>query len=177
LNYDTSKVKMIISDVDGVMTDGSIYIGKGGLELKQFCVSDGAGVALLRAAGLELSLISGRKSEATAERAKELKIENVYNGTLNKIPPYEAIKKKYNLTDNQIAYIGDDLIDIPVMELAGVPIATDNAVPAAKKAAVYVTQNGGGHGAFREAVEWLLTKQDRLTEVINLLREKVQNQK
>ena len=71
MNYDTSKVKMIISDVDGVMTDGSIYIGKGGLELKQFCVSDGAGVALLRAAGLELALISGRKSEATAERAKE----------------------------------------------------------------------------------------------------------
>jgi len=177
LNYDTSKVKMIISDVDGVMTDGSIYKGKGGLELKKFDVSDGAGVALLRAAGLELALISGRKSEATAERAKELKIENLYNGTLNKIPPYEALKQKYNLTDDQIAYIGDDLIDIPVMELAGVPIATDNAVPTAKEVAVYVTQNGGGYGAFREAVEWLLTEQGRLTEVIDLLRKKVQNQK
>ena len=177
MNYDASKVKMVISDVDGVMTDGSIYKGKDGLELKKFSVSDGAGVAFLRAAGLELALISGRKSEATAERAKELNIENLYNGTLNKIPPYEALKRQYNLTDDQIAYIGDDIIDIPVMELAGVPIATDNAVPAAKEVAVYVTQNGGGYGAFREAVEWLLTEQGRLTEVIDLLREKVQNQK
>ena len=105
------------------------------------------------------------------------KIKNLYNGTLNKIPPYEALKQQYNLTDDQIAYIGDDIIDIPVMELAGVPIATDNAVPATKEVAVYVTQNGGGYGAFREAVEWLLTEQGRLTEVIDLLREKVQNQK
>mgnify|MGYP000938758909 CR=1 FL=1 len=105
------------------------------------------------------------------------KIENLYNGTLNKIPPYEALKQQYNLTDDQIAYIGDDLIDIPVMELAGVPIATDNAVPATKEVAVYVTQNGGGYGAFREAVEWLLNEQGRLTEVIDLLRKKVQNQK
>jgi 3-deoxy-D-manno-octulosonate 8-phosphate phosphatase (KDO 8-P phosphatase) len=101
----------------------------------------------------------------------------LYNGTLNKIPPYEELKAKYNLTNDQIAYIGDDLIDIPVMELAGVPIATDNAVPAAKKVAVYVTQSGGGYGAFREAVEWLLNEQGRLTEVIDLLRKKVQNQK
>ncbi|MBN4081131.1 HAD hydrolase family protein [Caldithrix abyssi] len=176
MSYDVAKVKMIISDVDGVWTDGAIYKGKNGLELKRFCVTDGAGVALIRAAGLELALISGRKSDATAERAKELKIEDVFNGTLNKIPPYEALKAKYNLTDDEIAYIGDDMIDIPVMEVVGVPIATENASHAAKAAAVYVTEKGGGNGAFREAVEWLLTEQGRLTEVIALLQEKVRNQ-
>ncbi len=97
MSYDIQKVKMIISDVDGVWTDGAIYKGKDGIELKRFCVTDGAGVAIVRAAEMELALISGRKSEATAERASELKIEDVYNGTLNKIPPYEALKAKYNL--------------------------------------------------------------------------------
>ena len=97
MDYDIQKVKMIISDVDGVWTDGSIYKGKDGIELKRFFVNDGAGVAIIRAAGLKLALISGRFSEATADRAAELKIEDVYNGTLNKIPPYEALKEKYNL--------------------------------------------------------------------------------
>ena len=104
MSYDIQKVKMIISDVDGVWTDGAIYKGKDGIELKRFCVTDGAGVAIVRAAEMELALISGRKSEATAERASELKIEDVYNGTLNKIPPYEALKAKYNLTDDEIGW-------------------------------------------------------------------------
>ena len=176
MDYDIQKVKMIISDVDGVWTDGSIYKGKGGIELKRFFVNDGAGVAIIRAAGLKLALISGRFSEATAVRAAELKIEDVYNGTLNKIPPYEALKEKYNLSNNEIAYIGDDLIDIPVMNLVGVPIATENASKICKAAAVYVTEKSGGQGAFREAVEWILAKQGRLDTVIESLKEKVQNQ-
>ena len=90
------KIKLIISDVDGVLTDGSIYIGSNGEEMKKFSVEDGAGVALARASGLIIALLSGRFSSATDIRAKELKIENVYNGTLNKIPPYEAIKKKFS---------------------------------------------------------------------------------
>ena len=86
-----NKVKLIISDIDGVWTDGALYKGGNGLELKKFCVNDGAGVAILRQAGLKLALISGRFSEATAERAAELKIEDLYNGTINKIPPYNAV--------------------------------------------------------------------------------------
>ena len=121
MKYDIKKVKMIISDVDGVWTDGAIYKGKDGIELKRFCVMDGAGVVLLREAKMELALISGRYSDATAERAKELKIENVYNGTLNKIPPYLTLKEKYNLKDEEIAYIGDDMIDIPIMAIANFP--------------------------------------------------------
>ena len=177
MSYDINKVKMVISDVDGVWTDGAIYKGKNGIELKRFCVTDGAGVALLREAGLELALISGRHSEATAERAKELKIDNVYNGTLNKIPPYNALKEKFNLTDDEIAYIGDDMIDIPVMELVGVPIATENASNTCKAVAVHITEKSGGYGAFREAVEWILTEQGQLANVFDSLRKKVQNQK
>ena len=177
MSYDINKVKMVISDVDGVWTDGAIYKGKNGIELKRFCVTDGAGVALLREAGLELALISGRHSDATAERAKELKIKNVYNGTLNKIPPYNALKEKFNLTDDEIAYIGDDMIDIPVMELVGVPIATENASNTCKAVAVHITEKSGGYGAFREAVEWILTEQGRLANVFDSLRKKVQNQK
>jgi len=177
MSYDINKVKMVISDVDGVWTDGAIYKGKDGIELKRFCVTDGAGVALLREAGLELALISGRHSDATAERAKELKIDNVYNGTLNKIPPYNALKEKFNLTDDEIAYIGDDMIDIPVMELVGVPIATENASIPCKAVAIHITEKSGGYGAFREAVEWILTEQGRLANVFDSLRKKVQNQK
>jgi 3-deoxy-D-manno-octulosonate 8-phosphate phosphatase (KDO 8-P phosphatase) len=177
MSYDINKVKMVISDVDGVWTDGAIYKGKNGIELKRFCVTDGAGVALLREAGLELALISGRHSDATAERAKELKIKNVYNGTLNKIPPYNALKEKFNLTDDEIAYIGDDTIDIPVMELVGVPIATENASIPCKAVAIHITEKSGGYGAFREAVEWILTEQGQLANVFNSLRKKVQNQK
>jgi len=177
MSYDINKVKMVISDVDGVWTDGAIYKGKNGIELKRFCVTDGAGVALLREARLELALISGRHSDATAERAKELKIKNVYNGTLNKIPPYNALKEKFNLTDDEIAYIGDDMIDIPVMELVGVPIATENASIPCKAVAIHITEKSGGYGAFREAVEWILTEQGQLANVFNSLRKKVQNQK
>ena len=177
MSYDIQKVKMIISDVDGVWTDGAIYKGKNGIELKRFCVTDGAGVAIVRAAGIELALISGRKSEATAERASELKIDDVYNGTINKIPPYQALKEKYNLADDEIAYIGDDMIDIPVMELVGVPIATENASLVCKSVAIHVTEKPGGYGAFREAVEWILSEQGRLDEVLIALREKVKNQK
>ncbi|MBT3478606.1 MAG: HAD hydrolase family protein [Candidatus Marinimicrobia bacterium] len=177
MSYEINKIKMIISDVDGVWTDGAIYKGKDGIELKRFDVTDGAGVAILRAAGLKLALISGRKSDATAERAAELKIDDVYNGTLNKIPPYESLKEKYNFSDNEIAYIGDDMIDIPVMELVGVPIATENASKSCKATAVHVTEKSGGYGAFREAVEWILSEQGRLEDVIADLRKMVQNQK
>ena len=176
---DINKIKMIISDVDGVWTDGSVYKGFSAtenIELKKFSVSDGAAVALIREAGLKVALISGRKSAATEARASELKIKDVYNGTLNKIPPYEELKSKYALSDKEIAYVGDDLIDIPIMEKVAFPIATNNASAPCKKVATYVTKKNGGDGAFREAVEWILLEQGRLDSVIKSLQEKVKNQ-
>ena len=116
-----------------------------------------------------------RISEASAERAAELKIEDLYNGTINKIPPYNELKAKYNLSDDEIAYVGDDIIDIPVMNLVGVPIATENASNACKDAAIYITKKPGGDGAFREAVEWILSKQGILENTLEELRVKVQN--
>ena len=177
--YDINKIKMIISDVDGVWTDGSVYKGFSAtenIELKKFSVSDGAAVALIREAGLKVALISGRKSAATESRASELKIQDIYNGTLNKIPPYEELKSKYTLSDDEIAYVGDDLIDIPIMEKVAFPIATNNASTPCKKVATYITKKNGGDGAFREAVEWILSEQGRLDSVIKSLQEKVKNQ-
>ena len=176
---DINKIKMIISDVDGVWTDGSVYKGFSAtenIELKKFSVSDGYAVALIKEAGLKIALISGRKSAATEARASELKIKDVYNGTLNKIPPYEELKTKYALFDEEIAYVGDDLIDIPIMEKVAFPIATNNASAPCKKVATYVTKKNGGDGAFREAVEWILLEQGRLDSVIKSLQEKVKNQ-
>lgn len=166
-------IKMIISDVDGVLTDGAVYKGENNREYKRFSVTDGAGIALARVAGLKIAFISGRFSPATESRAQELRIEDVYNGTLNKITPYEELKTKYNLADENIAYVGDDLIDIPVMELAGISIAVANAYQPVKNLAHYVTKIHGGCGALREAIDWILKQQGRYEDSLQKLREEV----
>ena len=170
---DYNNIKLIISDIDGVWTDGSIYRGTDNIELKKFSVFDGVGMAMARAANLKIALISGRYSSATESRALELKIKDVYNGALNKIPAYEELKIKYDLNDSNIAYIGDDWIDIPVMEQVAAPIAVKNATKEVKNVAVHITRSSGGDGAFREAVEWIVESQGRTDEVIKLMREKV----
>ena len=166
---------MIISDIDGVWTDGAFYKGTDGQEFKKFNVNDGVGVAMARAAGYKIALISGRFSPATKYRAKELKIEDVYNGGLNKLHAYEELKTKYNLVDPEIAYVGDDLIDIPVMEKVGVPIAVANAIQDVKEISIYTTKVAGGFGAFREAISWLINEQGRMEEVLNSMKEKILN--
>ena len=172
------KVKLVITDVDGVLTDGSIY--KGGneityksfnnFELKKFSVLDGAGVALARLLNFHIAIISGRKSTATEIRANELNITDVYNGTLNKMKPYNELKLKYNLSDENCAFIGDDIIDISLMEQVGVPIAVANAYHLVKEKAIYTTSLSGGYGAFREAVDWIAICQGRYEEGIQLMK-------
>ena len=169
------EIKMLISDVDGVWTDGSFYKGTDNIELKKFSVFDGVGVVMARAAKIKIALISGRFSSATEHRAKELGIEDVYNGTLNKLPVYEKLKLKYKLDDSNIAYIGDDLIDIPVMEVVALPIAVANATLDVKKIAAHVTELSGGEGAFREAISWIISEQGRTEEVIQIMRERITN--
>ena len=171
------KVKLIIADVDGVLTDGAIY--KGGneityksfnnFELKKYCVLDGAGVALARLLNFHIAIISGRKSTATEIRANELNITDVYNGTLNKMKPYNELKLKYNLSDENCAFIGDDIIDISLMEKVGVPIAVSNAYHLVKNKAIYTTSLSGGFGAFREAIDWIAICQGRYEEGIHLM--------
>ncbi|MDA9594111.1 HAD hydrolase family protein [bacterium] len=162
---DYKKIKMIISDIDGVWTDGSIYRGTDNMEFKKFSVFDGVGVAYARAAELKIAIISARYSPATEFRAKELKIDDCYNGGLNKLHAYNDLKKKYSLSDDQIAYLGDDMVDLPVMELVGLPIAVANATPDIIQVADHTTEVKGGEGAFREAVEWIIKKQNRAEEV------------
>ena len=162
---DYKKIKMIISDIDGVWTDGSIYRGTDNMEFKKFSVFDGVGVAYARAAELKIAIISARYSPATEFRAKELKIDDCYNGGLNKLHAYNDLKKKYSLFDDQIAYLGDDMVDLPVMELVGLPIAVANATPDIMQVAEHTTEVKGGEGAFREAVEWIIKKQNRTEEV------------
>jgi len=170
---DIKNIKMIISDVDGVWTDGGFYKGTNGIELKKFSVFDGVGVAMARAADIKIALISGRYSPATEHRAKELGIEDVYNGSLNKLPVYEELKSKYGFDDSNIAYIGDDIIDIPVMNKVAVPIAVANATSDVKKVALHITQLSGGEGAFREAVSWIISEQGRTEQVFKVMQERI----
>ena len=170
------KVKLVITDVDGVLTDGSIYKAKdpaalGDIEFKQFSIVDGAGIALARLLDLRVAIISGRRSSATDARAMELKIKDVYNGSLNKMIPYEDLKSKYSLNDEDIAFIGDDIIDLNLMENVGAPIAVANAYHLVKDTAIYTTSLPGGQGAFREAIDWLAMCQGRYEEGIQLMKD------
>ncbi|MFA4838042.1 MAG: HAD hydrolase family protein [Candidatus Neomarinimicrobiota bacterium] len=164
------KLKILVADVDGVFTDGSLFIGENGMEFKRFHVFDGAGVALLRAVKFPLAIISGRHSGVTAYRMKELHLEeNLFQGNLAKLEPYAEIKKKFQVSDDEVAYIGDDLIDIPILKRVGVPISVANALPEVKKCAIYVTQRNGGDGALREAIELILKAQEKFVPALEIL--------
>ena len=162
--------------MDGVMTDGTIYKGNDGIEMKRFSVLDGAGVAMAREAGLKMAIISGRFSPATTARAKELGLEDdCYQGGLNKLSVYEQLKEKHGFSDEEAAFVGDDLIDLVVMEKVGLPIAVANALPDVKEIAGYVTETSGGEGAFREAVEFILKGQEVYEAVVDRLKQKILN--
>ncbi len=161
MNNRIGKVKLIIFDVDGVLTDGRIVFTESGDEIKQFDASDGAGIKFLRRAGLIGAVLSGRKSRIVARRCKELGIGIVEQGALDKIEAYERILKKLKLADEQVCYMGDDLPDLPVMWRVGYPVAVPNARPEVRQAAVHVTRAEGGRGAARELVEKILKAQGR----------------
>lgn len=168
------KIKIILTDVDGVFTDGTIYKGNDGSEFKRFSVLDGAGVALAQAAGMKVAIVSGRYSPATESRAKELGLEDdCYQGELNKAALYDRLKEKYGFEDEEAVFIGDDLIDIEVMERVGLPIAVANAVAPVKSVAKLVTEAKGGEGAFREAVEVVLHSRGEYEATVLLLRDKI----
>ena len=172
LNHKLKHIKLIVSDVDGILTDGTIFIGEG-VELKQFTVEDGAGAALARLAGIPVALISGRFSKATEIRAKEMKIEKCYQGSLDKLNPFNEICNHYNVSPFEVAYIGDGLIDIPVMEQVEVSITVPNAHPLVKEFATHETKRSGGEGVLLEAVEWILYAQNRHDDVIDKMRKEI----
>ena len=149
-------VKLIIVDVDGVLTDGSLIVGDSGEEFKVFHVRDGLGITLAISAGIGVAFVSGRYSRAVATRAKDLRVEEVYQGVANKLSAYDSLLKKYSLDDKEVCYIGDDLSDIPPLKRAGASYAVADAAEEVKKVAKRVTKNPGGKGAVREVIDSLL---------------------
>ena len=147
---------MLILDVDGVLTDNTLYLDDNGLESKKFNVADGMGISLAHRAGIEVALISGRPSKATGFRAFHLGIKHVYLGEPDKLRAYEKLKRKLNIKDNQIAYVGDDILDVPVLKKVGLPVCVKNTNANARRFAKLVTKAKGGEGAVREVVDLIL---------------------
>lgn len=154
------KIKCVILDVDGVLTDGGIYAAPDGSELfKPFFARDGLAVSLARKVGLTTAIITGRASSIVANRAQELHIDLVYQGCLDKRASYADIRKKTGFTDEEIAYVGDDIVDLPIMRQVGLPCAVGDAVPEVKEIAQIIAAQPGGRGAVREIYEIILKTQ------------------
>ena len=161
------KIQLIIFDVDGVLTDGGIYIGDSGELFKSFNCRDGFGITAAQKLGLKTAIITGRVSSCTATRARELKISAVKQGCMNKREAYKEIKSKFNLTDENIAYVADDIIDLPVFVQVGFRAAVGDADAEVKNFAHLITNNFGGHGAVREVLEFILKSQDKWQKIID----------
>ncbi len=155
-----AQIKILLMDVDGTMTDGSVILlsqpDGTALEIKSFDAHDGQGLTLAHTAGLRTGCITGRESSALLRRAQEMKMEFVYMKQPLKMPAYEDILRITGASDLEVAFVGDDLPDIPLMRRAGLAVAVGDAVPEVKKAAHYTTKAVAGHGAIREAVEVVL---------------------
>jgi len=170
LSQSISKIKLLISDVDGVLTDGKIQISSNNVESKFFNVEDGTGAALAYYAKLPIALISGRYSKCTEIRAKELNVTHCIQDTLNKKKVLDKLLKIYNVKKEQVAYIGDSLVDIPVLTVVGLPIAVSNAHPIVKNMAIYITDKLGGQGVLLEVVEKILIGQNKYKSTLNLMK-------
>jgi 3-deoxy-D-manno-octulosonate 8-phosphate phosphatase (KDO 8-P phosphatase) len=169
-----SQIKLVLMDVDGTMTDGGVTLlsqpDGTALEIKTFDAHDGQGLTLARSAGLRTGCITGRESAALLRRAQEMKMEFIYMKQPVKMPAYEEILRKAGVPDSAVAYIGDDLPDIPIMRRAGFAVAVGDAVPEVKKAAHYTTKAVAGRGAVREAVEVILKSKGTWEEMIDKAR-------
>jgi 3-deoxy-D-manno-octulosonate 8-phosphate phosphatase (KDO 8-P phosphatase) len=163
------KIRLLLFDVDGVLTDGKIYLfpvppegqHRVAVEAKGFSAHDGAGISLARLGGLKTGLITRRNSETVALRARDLKLEYVYQGSMDKLKAFREILHKEGLAASEAAFVGDDVIDLPPMQNCGLSIAVANARSEVKKSAHYVTPHVGGEGALRDAIEYILKAQGR----------------
>ena len=165
-----AQIKIILMDVDGTMTDGGVTLlsqpDGSALEIKTFDAHDGQGLTLAHTAGLRTGCITGRESTALLRRAREMKMDFVYMKIALKMPAYEDILQKAGVPDSAVAFIGDDLPDIPLMRRVGLAVAVGDAVPEVKKAAHYTTKAHAGRGAVREAIELILKSKGIFEELI-----------
>ncbi|MAY36750.1 MAG: 3-deoxy-manno-octulosonate-8-phosphatase KdsC [Spongiibacteraceae bacterium] len=157
-------VRLLVTDVDGVLTDGSLYFGNSGEEIKAFSILDGLGIKLLRDTGIDTAIITGRVSDLVSRRAGELKITTIYQGREDKLTALQELCQDLELPLSAIAYIGDDLPDLAAIRAAGLGITVANGHPFVAQHADWQTEAAGGHGAVREACELIMKAQDTLLE-------------
>ena len=163
------RIRLVGLDVDGVLTDGGLYIGQAGgqpVELKRFDIQDGLGIKLLQMAGLTVAFVSARTSEATAARARELKVDEVIQSN-KKLPAFEQLLARHKLAWEDCCFVGDDLPDLPVLRRVGLPVAVANAVPEVRAAAQVMTRAAGGAGAAREVAELVLRGRGAWDELLD----------
>jgi len=173
-NYDmqtiiekAKKLKLLILDVDGVLTDGKLFFDNEGHEYKSFHARDGHGIKLLRQTGVEVAVISGRKSNSVALRMKSLGIEYVYQGHEDKRAAFKELLSKVGVTPEQVAHVGDDLLDLPIMTRVGLAIAVNDANFAVKEHADWCTSALGGNGAVREVCDFIMQSQGHFDDILN----------
>ena len=161
-----ARIKLLLMDCDGVLTDGGLTLLENGDEHKRFHARDGHGIVLLHRAGLKSGIISGRSSSCVQRRARELGIEYVFQGSLDKIKDFEELLGQAGVSENEVGFIGDDVTDIPLMQRSELAVAVADAVEETRSVAHYVTQLSGGHGAVREVIEIILKSQGRWHELM-----------
>lgn len=154
------EVELLLLDVDGVLTDGTIYFTHEGTETKGFNTQDGFGIRLLQKIGVDVGLITARSSEAVRKRAENLGLQHVYQGVDNKITAYEELLNKLGIEPSKVAYVGDDWLDFPLLRRVGFSVAVANGVHAVKQMADYVTKRDGGRGAVREVCDLIIDAKD-----------------
>ena len=153
------KIKLLATDVDGVLTDAGAYYSENGIELKKFSIRDGMGMTLLQKAGYTVAIVTTENTKIAEVRAKRLHINDVYQGVANKVEAVEDLLKKYSLSWDEVAFVGDDINDIPVLRKVGFAVVPADATSLNKKVAHFVTKNAGGHGCVREVCDLLLAQQ------------------
>jgi 3-deoxy-D-manno-octulosonate 8-phosphate phosphatase (KDO 8-P phosphatase) len=154
-----SQIKLVIFDVDGVLTDGGLYFTDDGREIKKFNVRDGLGISILVKKGIEVAVITGRNSVIVAERMKSLGVSHVYQGRMNKLETYENLKMALQISDAEVAFVGDDIIDLPIMQHCGLSVAVADAHEDVIKQAKLVLNTCGGRGAARELCDLVMNAQ------------------
>ena len=163
--HKAARIRLVVFDVDGVLTDGRLYFGNDGDEYKAFHSRDGHGIKMLQNNGVEIAVISGRRARSVERRMADLGVRHVYLGIDDKLAAFESLLRELQINLEQVAYVGDDIIDLPVMRKVGLAIAVQDADPFVKQHAHWQTPNAGGYGAARDVCELLLAAQGRLDAV------------
>jgi 3-deoxy-D-manno-octulosonate 8-phosphate phosphatase (KDO 8-P phosphatase) len=165
------RVKMLVMDVDGTLTDGAVFVLPDGEEVKAYNVKDGLGILLAHLAGLKTAIITGKTSKSLEKRAEKLRVAEVHQGVLDKRPSLEGILRRHNLQPEEVAYIGDDLGDLEAIKTVGLAAAVADAHPEVKSHAHFICKQKGGRGAVREFIEFILAAQDKWTSLEKKVKE------